>query len=142
MRRPASLARGGQGLIAAGGNAQHTAVASDGIVRLLALHERVDPHRDALLSRDSWAKKAVAFLRISRTSRRMRFSRRNRRNSSYSSLVKPSLRLPSSRSACLSQIRSDATLIPNSRAITVSGWPLVRANWIASARNSGGYADF
>lgn len=32
--------------------------------------------------------------------------------------------------------------MPNSRAITVWGLPRVRASWIASARNSGGYADF
>src|SRR5579871_1040616 len=127
------------GPIAARGDTQHMAQPSDGMVRLLALHELVDPHRNPLLS---WAKKAAAFFRISRSSRKMRFSRRKRRSSSCSSLVSPSLRLPASRSACLSHKRSVSTLMPSSRAITVCGLPLVRANWIASARNSGGYADF
>jgi antitoxin MazE len=45
----------------------------------------------------------AAFAKISRSSRSTRFSRRNRLSSVRSSVVKPSLRRPSSRPACLSQ---------------------------------------
>ena len=59
-------------------------------------------HRDGSLSR---AKKAAAFLRISRSSRRILFSLRRRRSSSRSSVLRPS-RSPASTSLCRSQFRS------------------------------------
>src|SRR5262249_41683764 len=46
---------------------------------------------------------AAAIRKISRSPRRIRCSRRRRRSSPCSSLVSPSLRLPASSSACLSQ---------------------------------------
>ncbi len=67
----------------------------------------------------------------------MRFSRRSRRSSSCSSVVRPSLRCPSSSSACFTQSRSVSPVKPSSRAICARGLPLVRASRIASARNSG-----
>jgi hypothetical protein len=53
----------------------------------------------------SRANQAAAFLSISRSSRRTLFSLRSRRSSSRSSVVSPSSRLPSSRSACFAQLR-------------------------------------
>lgn len=69
----------------------------------------------------------------------MRFSRRSQRSSSCSSVVRPSLRVPASRSACLSHSRSVSPVKPSSRAICARGFPLVRGNRIVSARNSEGY---
>src|SRR6266567_1439560 len=57
------------------------------------------------LHRVSFAKKAVALLSISTSSRRRRFSRRNAPSSSRSSLVNPS-RSPASISACSTQRRT------------------------------------
>lgn len=61
--------------------------------------------------------KAAAFLRISRSIRNVRFSRRNRASSSRSSVERPSGRLPSSCSACLTQLRSVTSETPGSSAI-------------------------
>jgi hypothetical protein len=80
---------------------------------------------------------AAAFFRISRSSPRIRTARR-RRGSSCSSLVSPSLRLPSSRSACLSHRRNVSPVMPRSSAIWRCGLPLPRASRIASARNASG----
>ena len=67
-------------------------------VRPLRLDQREDLSDGSPVSR---AKKAAAFLRISRSIRNVWFSRRNRASSSRSSVLSPSGRLPSSRSACL-----------------------------------------
>src|SRR5207247_4748503 len=53
----------------------------------------------------SLANQAAAFRKISRSSRRTLFSRRSLLSSSRSSVVSPSERRPSSRSACLTQFR-------------------------------------
>ena len=53
----------------------------------------------------SLANQAAAFFKISRSSRSWRFSRRSRRSSSRSTVVRPSSRRPSSRSACRTQLR-------------------------------------
>ena len=49
---------------------------------------------------------AVAFARISRSIRSCLFSRRRRRSSSCSGRLGPSRRTPSSRSACITQLRT------------------------------------
>src|SRR5262245_53530776 len=81
------------GPIATGGDPQHTAEGHDGRGGLLAFDELVCCHRSAPVS---CAKKAAAFFKISRSSRKIRFSRRTRRRSSCSSLGRPSVRWPSS----------------------------------------------
>ena len=63
----------------------------------------------------SCANQTAAFLNISRSSRSVRFSRRSRTSSSCSSVVRPSVRLPSSRSACRAQKRIDCAVGSNSR---------------------------
>src|SRR6266487_3452484 len=70
-------------------------------VSLLRLDEQIAVHRVSL------AKKAVARLRISTSSRSLRFSRRRSASSRRSSVVKPpSWRVPASRSACLTHSRT------------------------------------
>src|SRR5690242_10874382 len=89
-------------VIAAGGEPQQPTHRGNRISGLMRSHEfeslsGIDP-----LSR---ANQAVAFARISRSSLSWRFSRRSLVSSSRSGLVTPSSRLPSSRSACASQLR-------------------------------------
>ena len=76
---------------------RHAEHAAHGLDRVLGLLRRDEPedHRRVSLS---LAKKAAAFLRISRSSASVRTSRRSRRSSSRSSEVKPSA-LPSSTSS-------------------------------------------
>ena len=57
------------------------------------------------------AKKAAAFFRISRSSRRTLFSLRSLRSSSRSSVVRPA-RSPTSMSACTTQRRSESGGVP------------------------------
>ncbi len=61
------------------------------------------------------SQQAAAFFRISFSSRRTRFSRRSRRSSSFSSVVRPSVRVPSSRSAWRTQFQIDCAVGSNSR---------------------------
>src|SRR5438445_4695943 len=86
----------------------------------------------------SLAKKAAAFLRISRSSARTRFSRRSRRSSSRSAELSPSA-LPSSTSSWTDQFRSDCGDTPSSRASCGTERPLLRSNLTASERNSNEY---
>src|SRR5438105_7888808 len=70
----------------------------------------------------SLAKKAVAFFRISRSSRSRRFSRRNSTNSSRSPRFNaPSGPRPASTSACSTQRLSAVSPIPSSSA----SWPML-----------------
>src|SRR6185295_13003650 len=77
---------------------------------VLRLDERVHVHRVSL------AKKAVARLRISLSSRSRRFSARSAASSSRSALVIPSMRVPASSSACLTQARTAVSVRSKSRA--------------------------
>ena len=107
---PLALRTSAPGIKAGVGDAKH---AAGGAHRgLLALDE--PEHRYRLRLPLSWAKKAAAFFRMSRSSTRTLFSRRSRRSSSRSSVVRPSSRLPLSRSTCLSQCRSDSVAMPSS----------------------------
>lgn len=96
-------------------------------------HEPEDPFRSV-----SRANQAVALARISRSSRSLRTSRRSRRNSSRSAVVVPSLRRPSSRSACLTQLRIDCAEGSNSRA-RWSGLRPDRTRSTICCRYSAGY---
>ena len=78
-------------VVAAGGDAQHATEHGDRMMGLLSLHER-KPHSGVCPV--SWAKKAAAFKRISRSSRSRLTSRRNWRTSSVSWVVRPSWRRP------------------------------------------------
>src|ERR1019366_9360716 len=89
---------------AAGGDAQHPAHRRGSITGLIRTHEL--ERRDGT-EPVSVANQAAAFDKISRSSRRTRFSRLSRVSSWRSSVVSPSLRRPSSRSACATQLRID-----------------------------------
>src|SRR3989441_7372626 len=103
------------------------------------------PHReDGLLRGDepeshgcSFAKKAVAFFRMSRSIRSVRFSRRSRPSSSRSSVVSaPGVPRPASISACRTQLRSAVSVRSRSRATVRTDLPLSRTSRTASALNS------
>src|SRR5438105_6673878 len=79
------------------------------LLSLFRLDEREHVHRVSL------AKKAVARLRMSRSSRNTRFSLRNCASSASCSLVNPSRR-PSSTSACFTQARTAVSVNSRSRA--------------------------
>src|SRR5262245_42200975 len=103
------------------------------------------PHRELGLLRGdeskphgfSFAKKAVAFFRMSRSIRRVRFSRRRRPSSSRSAVVSaPVAPLPASISACRTQLRSAVSVKSSSRATVPTGFPLSRTIRTAWALNS------
>src|SRR4051795_8702494 len=102
------------------------------VASLLRLDERVDVHRV------SFAKKAVARLRIPTSSCSRRLSRRSRANSSRSAVVNPpSTRSPLSRSACLTQSRTAVSVRSKSRATSgIDRSPRWHSSTI-SALNSG-----
>src|SRR5260221_7734674 len=122
--------------IPARGDAEHTARADHRMGGLQLLDELILPHGSELVSR---AKKAAAFTRISRSSRRIVTTRRKRRNSASSSVVSPSCRSPASSSACRSQARSASSEMPSSCAIAVFVFPLLRTRRMASAPDSAQY---
>ena len=79
-----------------GGDARQTAHRGNRIIILIRLHESVDLAGNEPVSR---ASQAAAFDKISRSLRSCRFPRWRGIRFFHSSLVRPSLRLPSSRSA-------------------------------------------
>src|SRR5215831_2534858 len=103
------------------------------------------PHREAGLLRGdepephgfSFAKKAVAFFRMSRSMRSVRFSRRSRPSSSRSSVVStPGAPRPASTSAWRTQLRSAVSVRSSSRATVPTALPLSRTIRTACALNS------
>src|SRR5690606_12195313 len=116
---------------------QQTTHDGDGVTGLLTLHK---PKHSYRVRSVSLAKKAAAFFRISRSSRRIFTSRRSRCSSSRSCVVKPS-RSPASISACRTHLRSDSKAIPRSWAITFMGLPLSRTRRTASAETQVGMVD-
>src|SRR5262245_3589031 len=85
----------------------------------------------------SFAKKAVAFFRMSRSIRRVRTSRQSWPNSSRSAVVSaPAGPCPASTSACRTQLRSAVSVRSNSRATVGTDLPLSRTRRTASALNS------
>ncbi len=107
-------------VVPAGGDAQHPAYRSHPMFGLIRLHEFEDLPGTVPVSR---ANQAAAFFRISRSSRSWRFSRRSRPSSSRSTVVNPSSRRPSSRSACRTQLRIAPAEHSNSRANSVGVRP-------------------
>ena len=122
-------------VVPTGGNAQHLAHRDDGIALLVLAHELEDFPGTEPVSR---ANQAVAFARISRSRFSCRFSRRSRPSSFRSVLVNPSARRPSSRSACLTQLRIDCAVGSNSRPSSSGALP-ARTSSTIRARYSGGY---
>src|SRR5207249_4361238 len=122
------------GVEAGAADSEHAAERLHGVLGLPRGDEPKDAHR---LS-PSFAKKAAAFFKISRSSRSTRTSRRSRRNSSRSSLVRPDCS-PASTADCLTHSRSDSDETPRSCAISRNDRSLRRYNATASRRNSGGY---
>src|SRR2546425_656877 len=102
---------------------------------LVRRHELESLDGSELVSR---ANQAAAFRRISRSSRRALTSRRRRRTSSRSSVVRPSERRPSSRSAWRSQFRIVCADGSNCRPSS-SGVRPVRASSTSRARSCVGY---
>src|SRR5712691_10667539 len=96
---------------------------------LLRLDEREHAHRVSL------ANKAVARLRMSRSSRNTRFSLRNRASSSRSAVVNPSRR-PSSTSACFTHARTAVSVRSRSRATLDTVLPGWRTSSTTSALNA------
>ena len=85
-------------VVAAGGDAQHSAHGGNGEFGLVRFYEREDLPGTSPVSR---ANQAAAFAKISRSCLRQRNSLRSWRSSSRSAAVVPSDRTPSSRSAFL-----------------------------------------
>src|SRR6266568_2057107 len=99
------------------------------LLGLLRLDERERVHRVSL------AKKAVARLRMSRSSRNTRFSLRSCASSANCALVNPS-RSPSSMSACFTHARTAVWVRSRSRATLAAEFPGWRTSSTTSALNS------
>ena len=99
-------------VVAAGGDIQQTAHPANRIGGLACLYEREDSGGVSV----SRANQAAAFARISRSILSCLFSRRRRRSSARSSVLRPSSRLPWSRSSCLTQLRMAWAVGSNSLA--------------------------
>src|SRR5262245_19206663 len=92
--------------------ARHAQTPAEQLERVVCLLRR----DEAKLHRRSFAKKAAAFFRISRSSRRIRFSFRRRASSSRSAVVRPVLPCVRSARARLTQARSAVSVRSRSRA--------------------------
>src|SRR6266540_5031879 len=122
-------------VIAAGGDFQHTAHRADRKHGLVRAYEEEDLFDFFSVS---CANQAAAFDRISRSSFSRAFSRRSRASSSRSSVRRPSVRVPSSSSACLTQFRIDCADGSNSRARSCALRP-ARTSRTICCRNSPEY---
>jgi hypothetical protein len=107
-------------------------------VYLICLHESEDLLGIKPFSR---ANQVAAFDRISRTIRSCRFSRRSLTSPLRSSLVNPSLHLPSSRSVCATQLWIDCAVGSNSLD-NASGAFSAHTNSTMRRRNSGRYCGW
>jgi hypothetical protein len=114
---------------------QDIALQVDRTYSLVRLYEFVDPSGIVPVSR---ANQAAAFFRISRSCFSCRFSRRNRLSSSRSSVVRPSWRWLSSRSACATQFRI-AWADGSDSCARSSGRRPTRTSSTIRRRNSAGY---
>ena len=122
-------------IVSAGGDTPQAAHRGGMKLGLIRLHEFEDFLDLESVSR---ANQAVAFAKISRSSRNRRFSRRSLAISWRSAVVRPSLRPPSSRSACRTQFRMDCAVGSNSRESS-SGVRPARTNSIICCLKSGEY---
>jgi hypothetical protein len=125
-------------MISAGGDSQQTAHRGYRVNILIRLHESEDLSGIEPVSR---ANQAAAFDKISRSMRNCRFSRRKRTSSLRSSVVNPSLCLPSSRSAWATQLWIYWAVGSNSLD-NASGFLPPRTNSTMRRRNSGGYGGW
>src|SRR6202011_4960292 len=123
------------GVVATGRDFQYAAHGGDPVAGLIRVHEL--ERRDGT-EPVSVANQAAAFDNISRSSRRVRFSRLSRLSSSRSAVVSPSLRRPSSRSACATQLRIEVAVVWNSRASSSALRP-ARTSSTIRCRYSGAY---
>ena len=89
-------------IVPAGGDPKRTAHRGNTVLGLIALHESEGLFGSVSVSR---ANQAAAFDKISRSIVSCFTFLRNMKSSVRSSLVRPSVRLPASRSACLIQLR-------------------------------------
>src|SRR5262249_31094667 len=127
-------------IVPAGGDVQDPAHGGDAMGGLMRLHEFEDPGGIEPVSR---ANQAAAFFRISRSSRSVAFSRLRRCNSLRSSVVRPSLRRPSSRSAWRTQFEMHWAVGSNSRARSDGDRPARTSSTIRRRYSSGyGLRDF
>src|SRR5271156_55860 len=136
--RPCGRRRLAPRIVAAGGDSQYPAHGGNPVDGLIRAHEL--ERRDGTVP-VSVANQAAAFAKISRSSRSTRFSRRKRLSSARSSVVRPSLRRPSSRPACLSQQRIALVEGSNSRASSLTLRP-ARTSSTIRRRYSGGYGGW
>src|SRR5713226_3385768 len=94
-------------------------------------------HDELISLRLCFAKKAVAFFNISRSSCRMRFSLRSRASSSRSAVVNaPDLPLPRSTRVCSTHLRNDDSVKSRSRASAPTVFPSSSTSRTAPALNS------
>ena len=128
-RRGASTPR----VVPARGDTEHAGHRGDAEPSLIRTHEPV-----VFPGPISRANQAVAFAKISRSSRSRRTSRRSRRISSRSSVFSPSLRAPASRSACATHFRMASADGSNSRASSPGLRP-DRTSSTICCRNAAGY---
>src|ERR1700674_2761492 len=126
------------GVVATGRDFQYAAHGGDPVDGLIRVHEL--ERRDGV-EPVSVANQAAAFDSISRSSRSTRFSRRSRLSSARSSVVKPSLRKPSSRAACWTHLRMALADGSNSRASSLILRP-ARANSMIRRRYSPAYGGW
>src|SRR5271154_4866781 len=129
--RPCGRRRLTPRIVAAGGDSQYPAHGGNPVDGLIRAHEL--ERRDGTVP-VSVANQAAAFAKISRSSRSTRFSRRSRLSSVRSSVVKPSLRRPSSSPACLTHFRMALADGSNSRASSLTLRP-ARANSMIRRRS-------
>src|SRR5262245_1519173 len=125
-------------VVPAGGDTQDAAHGGDRMDGLVCRHELESVAGIVLVSR---ANHAAAFDRIARSSRSWRTSRRRRRSSSRSSVVSPSVRSPTSRTACFTQLRIACAEGSNWRASSSGVRPL-RTSSTIRCRNSGAYGGW
>src|SRR5262245_3953918 len=122
-------------IVPTGGDPEHAAHGGDRVGGLVTLHEFESREGIDVVS---LANQAAAFRRISRSSRSTRTSRRRRRTSSFSSVVRPSARRPSSRAACTTQFRMALAEGSNLRASS-SGLCPPRTSSTSRCRDSAVY---
>src|SRR5262245_24234 len=122
-------------IVPTGGDPEHPAHGGNRMGGLVAFHEFESRKGIDVVS---LANQAAAFRRISRSSRSIRTSRRRRRTSSFSSVVRPSARWPSSRAACTTQFRMALAEGSNLRARS-SGVCPPRTSSTSRRRNSAEY---
>src|SRR6202047_1819488 len=112
--------------------ARHAQAATQDRDRVLGLLHGDEPKPYRLC----FAKKAVAFFKMSRSSWRMRFSLRSRASSSRSAVFRPVFPFVRSASACLTHAPTADGTRSSSRATAVTDFPSSKTNRAVWALNS------